>query len=146
MKITYKCDYALKTLLELALNYEKQLVTIPDLSKRLDIPRKFLEQVLLDLKRGGFADSKRGKEGGYYLAKTPAQITLGAVIRYIEGPIEPIACVDDCYKDCKEIRSCTFRPWFQKTAEAISSVVDHVTFETLVNDMKKNREAIHYDI
>lgn len=110
MQVSYKGDYALKALLCLAIEYGQRLVSIPDLAKRLDIPKKFLEQVLLELKRGGFADSKRGKEGGYYLAKAPAEITLGAVIRFIDGPLEPIACVDDCYKGCADMPTCVFRP------------------------------------
>ncbi|MFA5272344.1 MAG: Rrf2 family transcriptional regulator, partial [Candidatus Omnitrophota bacterium] len=66
MKITYKGDYALKTVLDLALNYGKGVVTINELAKNADIPIKFLEQILLDLKRGGFVESKRGKIGGYF--------------------------------------------------------------------------------
>lgn len=146
MHVSYKCDYALKTVLDLAMHYDQKLVTIPELAKRLDIPKKFLEQVLLDLKRGGFLDSKRGKEGGYFLAKPPVEITLGAVIRFIEGPLEPIACVDDCYKGCADIPTCVFRPVFQKTAQAISSIVDHVTFETLVNDVRKRQDVLQYFI
>ncbi len=66
MKITYRGDYALKATLDLALHYSNGVVTIHDLAKRLDIPIKFLEQVLLDLKRGGFVQSRRGKVGGYF--------------------------------------------------------------------------------
>jgi Rrf2 family protein len=102
MKITFKGDYALKTVLDLALNHDAGLVTIVDISKRLDIPKKFLEQILLDLKKGGFVNSRRGKEGGYYLSKKPSEISVGDVIRFIDGPTEPIACVNNDYKDCRE--------------------------------------------
>ena len=71
MKITYKGDYALKAILDLALNYGR-LVTIHELAARADMPLKFLEQVLLDLKKGGFVESRRGKVGGYLLAKPPS--------------------------------------------------------------------------
>jgi Rrf2 family protein len=146
MHISYKGDYALKTVLDLAMQYNQKLVTIPELATRLDIPRKFLEQILLDLKRGGFVESKRGKEGGYFLAKPPVEITMGDIIRFIEGPLEPIACVDDCYKGCADVPTCVFRPIFQKTAQAISTVLDQVTFETLLNDVKKRQEALHFFI
>jgi Rrf2 family protein len=146
MHISYKSDYALKTVLDLSMHYGQKLVTITELARRLDIPKKFLEQILLDLKRGGFADSKRGKEGGYSLAKAPGVITLGDVIRFIEGPLEPIACVDDCYKGCADVPTCIFRPIFQKTAKAISDILDHVTFDTLINDVKKRQDVLQFFI
>jgi Rrf2 family protein len=95
MKITYKGDYALKAILDLALHYESGVTTIHDLAKRIDAPVKFLEQVLLDLKRAGFVESRRGKVGGYSLAMPPREIKLGQVIRFIDGPIEPIECVEE---------------------------------------------------
>ncbi|MDD5450014.1 MAG: Rrf2 family transcriptional regulator, partial [Candidatus Omnitrophica bacterium] len=94
MRITYKGDYALKAILDLSVNYGKGVITIHDLAKRADVPIKFLEQVLLDLKRGGFVESRRGKSGGYLLSKPPANITAGDIIRFIDGPIEPIACLE----------------------------------------------------
>ena len=93
MKITYKGDYALKAVLDLAVYYGNEAVTINDIAKRIDAPVKFLEQVLLDLKKGGFVESRRGKIGGYLLSKAPGKITVGEVIRFIDGPIEPISCV-----------------------------------------------------
>ena len=74
MKLTYKGDYALKAVLYLAERYGNGPVTIHEISKHLDIPIKFLEQILLDLKRGGFVDSRRGKIGGYILSKPPSEI------------------------------------------------------------------------
>ena len=97
MRITYKGDYALKAVLDLAIHYGNGVVTIHDLSKNTDAPIKFLEQVLLELKRGGFVESRRGKIGGYLLAKAPSQIRLGEVISFIDGPFEPIGCVEKKY-------------------------------------------------
>lgn len=146
MKITYKCDYALKALLDLAINYKKKLVTIPDMAKRMDIPKKFLEQVLLDLKKGGFIDSKRGKEGGYYLLKNPAKITVGEVVRFIEGPLEPIACVASQYRGCGEVSSCVFRPIWKEVASAVQNIVDAVTLQDLVIKMRRFQSAPSYVI
>jgi len=109
MRITYKGDYALKTILDLALHYGNTPVTIHDLAKQEDIPIKFLEQILLDLKRGGFVESRRGKIGGYLLAKAPSQIKLGEIIRFIDGPIEPVACVHHNYEGCSDINKCIFK-------------------------------------
>lgn len=136
MHITYKGDYALKTILDLALHYGNSPVSIPDLARRADMPIKFLEQILLDLKRGGFVESKRGKDGGYFLAKDPSNIKLGEVIRFIDGPIEPVACVGRGYKGCRDINKCIFRGIWSKVAEATSKVIDNITFEELARKGK----------
>jgi len=146
MRITYKGDYAINTILDLALHYNKGLATINDLAKRSDIPIKFLEQVLLDLKRGGFVKSKRGKIGGYLLAKHPAQIKLGDVIRFIDGPIEPIACVEKRYSGCNIIGRCVLRKVWQEINLSICKVVDNVTFEDLVNQTNAQKETAVYQI
>ena len=137
MHISYKGDYALKAMLELAVRYPNGVVTIAELSKRLDIPIKFLEQVLLDLKHSGFLESKRGTQGGYRLAKHPAKISLGEIIRFIEGPIEPIACArqDATYKGCKDIYNCVFRNIWLRIAKANSEIVDTITFEDLARNL-----------
>jgi len=146
MRLTYKGDYSIKVILELALNYGQGVITIQDLATKGDVPIKFLEQVLLDLKRGGFVDSKRGKKGGYELSKRPDQIKLGEVVRYIDGPTEPIACVSDRYKGCKEVDRCILRGIWQRVDRAISGVIDTVTFEDLVQQMNQQSKAADYSI
>ena len=146
MKITYKGDYALKALLDLALHYDQGVSTINDVAKRIDAPVKFLEQVLLDLKKGGFVESKRGNVGGYQLAKDPADIILGQVIRYIDGPIEPIACVEKGYSNCIELRKCVFKNiWFQ-VAQATSDIIDNVNFADLAGKIRAKQEVLVYSI
>ncbi len=146
MKITYKGDYALKAILDLALHYSDGVVTIHKISKRADIPIKFLEQVLLDLKRGGFVESRRGKEGGYLLAKAPSKITVGDIVRFIDGPIEPISCVDKKYSGCNEIYKCVFRRIWQDTAKSISLIVDNITFEDLTKEVSARKTDFAYSI
>ncbi|MCX5694596.1 MAG: Rrf2 family transcriptional regulator [Candidatus Omnitrophica bacterium] len=146
MRITYKGDYALKALLDLALHYEKGLSTINDVAKHIDAPVKFLEQVLLDLKKGGFVESKRGNVGGYQLAKDPAEITLGQVIRYIDGPIEPIACVEKGYSNCVDLRKCVFKNIWHKVALATSNIVDNVSFADLASQINLEQNALVYSI
>ncbi len=142
MKITYKGDYALKAILQLALKYNEdknEVVSINEIAKSGDMPIKFLEQILLSLRRGGFVKSRRGIKGGFVLAKEPADITVGAIVRFIEGPIEPISCVgEECYKGCKDVASCIFRGIWQDVKTAISLVVDTVTFEDLVIRYKES--------
>jgi len=131
MKVTFKGDYALKAVLDLALHYGKELTTGHDMAQRIDVPVKFLEQVLLELKKGGFVESRRGNLGGYSLAREPSKITVGEIISYIEGPVEPIACVKKGYAGCGDVHKCVFRKLWQKVFEATSSIIDNVTFETL---------------
>ncbi len=146
MKLTFKGDYAVKAILNLSVHYGNSPVTIPDLAKRSDIPIKFLEQILLNLKRGGFVESRRGKVGGYLLAKHPSKITVGDVVRFIEGPLDPIECVQDGYKGCRDIKKCVLREVWLKVGKAISHVLDNVTFEELAKKSKKFDAAYVYQI
>ncbi len=146
MKVTYKGDYALKTILDLALHYDKELVTTHDLAVRIDAPIKFLEQVLSELKKGGFIESRRGNVGGYMLARKPAKITVGEVIRFIDGPIEPIACLKGEYANCSDINKCVFRKVWEDTTKAISGVIDNVNFDDLVSKVKSQQEEPIYSI
>lgn len=146
MKITYKGDYALKAVLDLALNYEAGVITIHELARRSDIPIKFLEQVLLELKQGGFVQSRRGKVGGYFLAKPPEQIRVGDVVRFIDGPTNPIACVGKDYSNCSYTHTCVFRGLWQEVDRAISGIIDSVTLESLANQVKAQQGYVAYSI
>jgi Rrf2 family protein len=116
------------------------------MSKKLDIPLKFLEQVLSDLRKGGFVESKRGNMGGYKIVGDPAKITVGMVIRHIDGKIEPIDCVNDSYKGCKDIKHCAFRSVWCRTNQAISNVVDKTTLEDVAKDVRTSRNTLDYSI
>jgi len=150
MKITYKGDYSLKAVLSLALHYNKGVLPIQELAKKGDIPFKFLEQILLTLKKGGFVDSKRGIDGGYFLAKPPETITVGDVIRFIEGPIEPVACANkENYDGCRDFPYCVFKDIWSNVYTATSLVVDTITFAELVRraeNLKNNNVNISYSI
>lgn len=148
MKITYKGDYALKAIFQLALKYDRKtdsVMAITEIAKFGDMPTKFLEQILLMLRRGGFVESRRGVKGGFYLARPPKDITVGEVIRFIEGPIEPIACIaDKNYKGCKDLASCIFRNVWSQVKDAISAVVDTLTLEELVLRYKEKAVGVDH--
>ncbi len=146
MRITYKGDYALKAVLDLALHHGRELVTIHEMASRIDAPVKFLEQVLLTLKNGGFIESRRGSIGGYMLSKTPDKITVGEVARFIDGPIEPIACAKKGYSDCGDIYKCVFRNIWQNVSSATSNIIDNVTFEDLVSQVNSAKQVLAYSI
>ena len=139
MKITFKGDYALKAILDLSFHFQSnKVIPLTDISKRNDIPLKFLEQIMLLLKNAGYVESKRGIGGGFILAKPPEDVTLGEIIRLIEGTIEPISCKNDNSASfCNDIKTCAFREIFVKVTDAISQIVDHVTFADM---MKRTKE------
>lgn len=146
MRITYRGDYALRAVLDLATHYNQGVVTIHELARRADAPVKFLEQVLLDLKKGGFVESKRGTNGGYLLSRHPKNIKMGEVVRFIDGPIEPIACVEERYSGCKSMPACVLRNVCKEVAEATSNIVDKVTFEDLALQAKAGKKEAVYSI
>jgi Rrf2 family transcriptional regulator, cysteine metabolism repressor len=146
MRVTYRGDYALKAILDLALHHGGEVVTIHEMAERIDAPVKFLEQVLLDLKKAGFVESRRGKVGGYLLSKPPEKITVGEVVRFIDGPIEPISCVRQGYSACGDVHKCVFRNIWQEVSRATSDIVDKVTFEDLASQASAAKQVINYSI
>jgi len=146
MKISYKGDYALKAMLDLAIRYDVELVTTHDLANRIDAPIKFLEQVLLELRKAGFIESRRGNVGGYKLSRAPGKISLGEVIRYVSGPIEPITCLNKGYTQCSELNACVFKKVWHKVDQATKDIVDNVTFEDLVRDSGAHKQVLAYSI
>ena len=147
MKISYKGDYALKALLDLSHRYEEgKAVSIGEIAKRQNIPGQYLEQIMLVLKGAGLIDSKRGAGGGFFLKKAPKDIVLGEVIRLIEGPIEPIACAKRNHNYvCGEEDECAFWEIWVNVTEAISSIVDRVTFADIMRRDKelKEKKVVH---
>ena len=131
MKITYKGEYALRALLDLSYKYSsKEIVPITDICKRQKIPEKYLEHIMLILKKSGYVDSKRGIGGGFFLKKAPKDITLGEIIRRVDGPIEPNAGIANAGSDLRitnEDQKVFDEVWLDVT-NAILKVVDHVTF------------------
>ena len=144
MKISYKCDYAIKALLFLAVKSEEgseNYYQLSEISKTQDIPVKFLEQIMLILKNAGYVSSHRGKNGGFAINRMPSNIKLGEIIRLIDGPISPIACVSRSgYKYCdfedKLNYSCVLKPIWAEVRDAISNIVDKLTFSDLVEREK----------
>ena len=141
MKITYKGDYAVKAILDLAYRYsENKAVPLSEISKRQDVPAQYLEQIMLILKGAKFVESKRGVGGGFFLLKDPEDVTLGEIIELIEGPLEPIVCGKrnhDC--SCGEEEVCAFREVWVKVTETTREIVDTVTFA----DMMRRTTEIH---
>ncbi|QNF31887.1 Rrf2 family transcriptional regulator [Adhaeribacter swui] len=126
--LSKKAKYALKALLYLTKNADKGLILISDISERERIPRKFLEAILVDLKTQGLLQSTRGKNGGYALVKDPSQISVGNVIRMIDGPLAPIPCVSHLYyrkcDECVDEVTCEIRIVMKKVRDATANILD----------------------
>ena len=138
--ISQKAKYALRALVALVKAPPESSLMIAEISKAQAIPKKFLEQILLELKRHGIVASRRGRLGGYVLLKPADKITFGEVLRLIDGPIAPLPCLSKiAYRrcaDCQDEASCEIRHVFAHVVKAQRDVLDHTTFADAV---AKNR-------
>ena len=134
MKLSLRGEYALRALLVLGLNYEQPVVRIQAISEQQNIPKRFLEQILSDLKSAGVVQSRRGVAGGYQLARRPEQITLAEVVRHIEGALAPVSCVSERFYEkcsCPDEARCAIRSVMKEIREAIVKVAERVTIAEL---------------
>ena len=153
MKISKKGEYALKALIELAIDYDKGITVtlINDVAKRKAIPQKYLEQILLNLKNDGILVSKRGVGGGYTLSSPPESITLGQIIRAVEGPLAPLNCVSvSSHMNCPDESSCGLYSVMLEVRNAVSSILDNISLKDVAKrtlDLidRKNR-VLNYTI
>jgi Rrf2 family cysteine metabolism transcriptional repressor len=132
MRITTKGDYATRALQDLALHYGSGPIPIDQIALRQDLPVRYLEQLLLTLRRAGILQSKRGVNGGYTLAKPPAEITLGAILRAVDGPVEPISCLADTPREpCARETACALRDVWSDVHRAVAAIVDRTTLQDI---------------
>ena len=124
MQISVKTDYALLALLDLASQLSREPVRTADIARRQKIPRKFLELILAGLKSAGFVESRRGAEGGYLLARQPGSVTIGEVLRAMDGP--------SAQGGSSREAETPFTETWRKVDEAVSEVLDHTTFADLL--------------
>ena len=130
MKLSRKTEYALRALIELAMHADQGNLRAQELARREKIPVKFLEQILLTLKNAGILQSRRGAGGGYMLNRPAARITLGEVVRSIEGPLALLECIGDSVPDscsCDDEAFCGLRDVMMDVSQAISEVMDGVS-------------------
>jgi Rrf2 family protein len=137
MKLSLRGEYALRALIVLGFDYhsrERKVVRIQTISDQQRIPKRFLEQILNDLKSVGIVESKRGLAGGYRLRLPPEQITLAEVIRSIEGPLAPVPCVSErFYKKCScpDEERCGIRSVMKDVRDAIAGILEAMTVAEL---------------
>lgn len=123
-----RTDYALRALFTLVEHHGGKPIPINELARRNDIPKRFLEHIMLDLKARGWVESMAGKRGGYMLARNPARITLGEVVRHFDGYLAPIACVSVTdYKRCSQEPVCRFRRVMLEARNVVARLMDSAT-------------------
>ena len=128
MRVSKKTDYALRALFTLVDHFGSGPIPIRELSRRNDVPKKFLEQIMLAMKKRGWVDSVSGLHGGYVLAKTPDRITMGEVVRHFDGILAPIACVSiSGYERCSQESLCRFRRVFLNLRNYATELMDQST-------------------
>ena len=144
MKISTKGRYALRLMLDLALNNTGETIRIKDIAARQEISEKYLEQIIAVLNKAGFVKSVRGPQGGYRLARKPKDYTVGMILRLTEGSLAPVPCLDDDPNECNRQEDCVTIFIWEKLYEAINSVVDGFTLADLVE--LELAKADHYVI
>lgn len=138
MKVSTKGRYALRLMIDLAVNDEGKNIRIKDIANRQEISDKYLERIISILNKAGFVTSVRGPQGGYRLTKKPSEYTVGMILRLTEGDLHPVACLDDKNNICGRKDTCaTLRLW-KKLDDAISGVVDNTTLQDLIDWQKEN--------
>jgi Rrf2 family protein len=136
MKLSVRGEYALRALLVLARDYQEDdsVVRIQEVSDKQNIPKRFLEQILNDLKSASIVESKRGVAGGYRLRRSPEKITLAEIVRHIEGPLAPVSCVSEKFYEkcsCPDESRCAIRSVMKETRDAIVGIMERVTLAEL---------------
>ncbi len=155
-QLSKRTQYCLRALYALARDYGQGPTLIAHLAERESIPKKFLEQILLSLKSTGLVESKKGKGGGYTLVRPPDRITIGSVIRTVEGPLAPLPCASETRfrkcDECIDIETCGTRMVMREVRDAIAGILDRTTLAMVCNQVDEARrkqqevEALTWEI
>jgi len=145
MKISTKGRYALRIMLDLAINSNGTYISLKDISSRQGVSDKYSEQIINQLSKASFVKSTRGAKGGYMLAQKPENYTVGTILRLMEGNLAPVTCLEDGAAHCDRCSACVTLEVWQELKDAIDKVVDNITLEDLVN-RQKNKIGSDYVI
>jgi Rrf2 family cysteine metabolism transcriptional repressor len=137
MRLSTRGEYASRAMLELSRRYQDGPIHSREISKAQEIPQNFLEQILLLLKRAGYLKSRKGRNGGYLLAKAPGEINVAEVIRVMDGPLAPIDCVSVmAHESCPMEGTCGLRWLWKDVRDAVAEILEKTTFADLVSRSK----------
>lgn len=143
MKISTKGRYALRLMLDLAINNTGDYIPIKRIAERQEISEKYLEQIITQISRAGFVRSVRGSQGGYQLANPPEEYTVGMIVRLLEGELSPVVLGDEPGSFDQGDRSVTVEVW-QEVKDAIDNVVDNITLAELVKRYNEKGNCEYY--
>ncbi len=148
LSVSQKCQYALRALFELALRYPSEVVTtVAEISEKQDIPPRFLEQILSKLRTGGYIESRRGNQGGYIMTVSPSSISVGEIIRFIEGSHETVDCLKKTSSSQYPLQGeSVFKELWKRAKSSISEIFDTTTFQDLVDKQSLYNNQIDYTI
>src|SRR6266446_6134195 len=155
MKLSKRGEYALRALIDLGIAHElgRPMLQISELTEKERLPTKFLEQILTQLKRASYVDSKRGKFGGYFLSRPLDKIKIGRVIRLIDGPLAPISCVSKTAYErcsCPDEQHCGLRMLMFDVRNAIANILDRYTLadvvEVTLRKLRKNKMPLPFSL
>ncbi|MDO8784789.1 MAG: Rrf2 family transcriptional regulator [Syntrophales bacterium] len=146
MKISYKCEYVLRVMADLSQKYPEALSHIEEIAKRQQIPKKYLGQILLSLKKRGFLESKKGPQGGYTLSRHPKEISLGEVIRFVEGLASSSNLSYSAPGEQSPAVKNIFAEIWQEVDDAVSGILDKISFEDIRVTISEPKETINYCI
>ncbi len=142
MKVSKKTDYALRALFEIA-KLKEASISIRELAENTDVPRRFLENIMLEMNKAGWVKSIPGRYGGYILARKADDITLGEVIRHFEGMIAMISCVSvSSYEPCSQESKCHFRRVFLNIRNLTAQILDKMTIASCLGQNPVTKEDI----
>ena len=130
MRYSTKCRYALRLMMELALQPAGESVSLNEISQRQQISLKYLQQIVIPLTKAGLVSSVRGSQGGYYLTKAPRQYTTGEIFRAVEGSLAPIPCLE--VDDCPRRDGCRSRQFWAGLEQTVNTYLDGVTLADLL--------------
>jgi Rrf2 family protein len=136
MKISTKGRYALRMMLDLAEHQGDGFIALKDIAERQDISKKYLEQIIPVLNHGGILLTNRGYQGGYRLARTPHQYTVGEILRLTEGSLSPVACLDQQPNQCARCGECATLPVWQGLEKIVNEYLDGITLQDILDQQK----------
>lgn len=142
MRLSTKGTYGLRAMIDLAIYGNDCQISIKNISERQNISENYLEQIIAVLKKHGFVKSSRGAQGGYSLNKKSVEISVGDILRALEGDLNPVDCIvvnED--KQCQESDSCVTKFVWKKISDSINDVVNNITLEDLVSEQKRIEEV-----
>lgn len=146
MKISTKGRYAVRVMLDLALNNTGECIKVKEIASRQGLSEKYLEQIIAVLNKAGYVKSVRGAQGGYRIAREPRDYTVGMILRLTEGSLAPVSCLDAESNECERCDTCETLEVWKELYRAVNDVVDNITLADLVEKRRKRMQNLDYSI